>query len=123
MGLQGVARVKGGAYDEGIEIIRAGLSLALEHELTVEAAEVYQRLGTAHEIAGNYGGARHALGTAIGLCESGQAGDLQQVCLSMHGIRTAAAARALPRDRDAAEHRLDAMRHGGGAGVARAGGG
>jgi len=82
MGLQGVARVKGGAYDEGIEIIRAGLSLALEHELTVEAAEVYQRLGTAHEIAGNYGGARDALGAAIGLCESGQAGDLQQVCLS-----------------------------------------
>ena len=49
--------------------IRAGLSLALEHELTAEAAEVYQRLGTAHEIAGDYGGAREALGTALGLCE------------------------------------------------------
>ena len=82
MGLQGVARVKGGAYDEGIEIVRAGLSLALEHELTVEAAEVYQRLGTAHEIAGDYGGARDALGAAIGLCETGQAGGLQRVCLS-----------------------------------------
>ena len=73
IGLQGVARVKGGAYDEGVGIIRAGLSLALEHELTAEAAEVYQRLGTAHEIAGDYGGARDALGAAIGLCESGQA--------------------------------------------------
>ena len=82
LGLHGVARVKGGAYEEGVEIIRGGLSLALEHELTAEAAEVYQRLGTAHEISGDYGGARDALGTAIGLCESGQAGALQHVCLS-----------------------------------------
>jgi DNA-binding CsgD family transcriptional regulator/tetratricopeptide (TPR) repeat protein len=82
MGLEGVARAKGGAYEAGVEIIRAGLSLALEHELTTEAAEVYQRLGTAHEITGNYGGARDALGSAIGLCESGHAGALEQVCLS-----------------------------------------
>ena len=50
--------MKGGEFDEGMDTIRAGLSLALEHELTLEAAEVYQRLGTAHEIAGDYGGAR-----------------------------------------------------------------
>jgi len=79
MGLEGVAIVKGGAFDDGVEIIRAGLALALEHELTPEAAEVYQRLGTAHEITGDYGGAREAIGTAIGLCEPGQ---LEQVCLS-----------------------------------------
>ena len=58
MALQGVATAKGGEFDAGIEIIRAGLSLALEHELTAEAAEVYQRLGTAHEVRGDYGGAR-----------------------------------------------------------------
>ena len=80
MGLEGVATVKGGDYEAGVAIIRGGLSLALEHELTAEAAEVYQRLGTAHEIAGDYGGAREALGSAIGLCASGQA--LEQVCLS-----------------------------------------
>ena len=79
MGLEGVAIVKGGAFNDGVEIIRAGLALALEHELTPEAAEVYQRLGTAHEITGDYAGAREALGTAIGLCEPGQ---LEQVCLS-----------------------------------------
>jgi DNA-binding CsgD family transcriptional regulator len=82
MGLQGVARVKGGAFDDGVEIIREGLSLALEHELTIEIAEVYQRLGTAHEIAGDYGGAREALGTALGMCERSENGDLEQVCLS-----------------------------------------
>ena len=62
--------MKGGDFDEGMETIRAGLSLALEHELTLEAAEVYQRLGTAHEIAGDYGGARNALATAMGFCET-----------------------------------------------------
>src|SRR5215204_6231744 len=47
LALQGVARTKRGERDEGIATVRAGLSLALEHELTAEAAEAYQRLGTA----------------------------------------------------------------------------
>ena len=79
MGLEGVATVKGGSFDEGVKIIHSGLSLALRHELTPEAAEVYQRLGTAQEISGDYGGAREALGSAIALCEPGQ---LEDVCLS-----------------------------------------
>ena len=49
--------------------IQEGLSLALERELTPVAAEVYQRLGTAREIAGDYAGARDALGMALGLCD------------------------------------------------------
>ena len=82
LGLEGVARVKGGDFDEGMKSIRAGLSLALEHELTVEAAELYQRLGTAHEIAGDYGGARDALATAIGFCETNGAEGLEHTCVS-----------------------------------------
>ncbi len=82
LGLQGVVRVKGGEFDEGMETIRAGLSLALEHELTLEAAEVYQRLGTAHEIAGDYGGARDALATAVGFCEANGADSMEHTCLS-----------------------------------------
>jgi DNA-binding CsgD family transcriptional regulator len=82
LGLQGVARVKGGEFDEGMEVIRAGLSLALEHELTLEAAEVYQRLGTAHEIAGDYVGARDALATAVGFCETDGADPMEHACLS-----------------------------------------
>ena len=54
--------MKGGAFDEGMATIQEGLSLALERELTPVAAEVYQRLGTAREIAGDYTGARDALG-------------------------------------------------------------
>jgi DNA-binding NarL/FixJ family response regulator len=82
MGLEGVARAKLGAFDEGIATIRAGLALALEHELTLEAAEVYQRLGTAHEVTGDYASAREALGTAIGLCELRGGDGLEQTCLS-----------------------------------------
>ena len=75
LGLEGVARAKRGEFAAGVETIRSGLSLALEHELTTEAAELYQRLGTALEIAADYGGAREALTTAVGLCEaSGAAG-------------------------------------------------
>ena len=81
MGLEGVARVKGGAFDEGMATIREGLSLALERELTPVAAEVYQRLGTAKEIAGDYPGARDALGMALGLCDATGDG-LQHTCLS-----------------------------------------
>ena len=82
MGLQGVAQAKLGAFDEGIAVIRGGLALALEHELTLEAAEVYQRLATAHEVTGDYAGAREALGTAIGLCELRGGEGLEQTCLS-----------------------------------------
>lgn len=82
LGLEGVARVKGGEFEAGMESIRAGLSLALEHEFTLEAAEVYQRLGSANEIAGDYGGAREALATAIGFCDAAGADRLQHACLS-----------------------------------------
>src|SRR4029453_8034549 len=66
-GRGGGATARGGDLATGVETVRAGLSLALAHELTPEAAELYQRLGTALETAADYGGARQALGTAIGL--------------------------------------------------------
>ena len=47
-----------------------------------EAAELYQRLGTALETAGDYGGAHEALTTAVGLCRTGGADALEHVCLS-----------------------------------------
>jgi DNA-binding NarL/FixJ family response regulator len=65
-----------------VATIRAGLSLALEHELTTEAAELYQRLGTAFESAADYNGAREALGTAVGLCEASGAEGQEHTCLS-----------------------------------------
>ncbi|HEX6027197.1 MAG TPA: response regulator transcription factor, partial [Solirubrobacter sp.] len=82
LGLEGVARAKRGEHAAGVDTIRAGLSLALEHELTTEAAELYQRLGTALEVAADYGGARQALATAVGLCEATGADGQEHTCLS-----------------------------------------
>jgi DNA-binding CsgD family transcriptional regulator len=82
MGLEGVALAKQGEFDAGLETIRAGLSLALEHDLTAEAADVYQRLGTALEVAADYPGARDALETAIGLCETDGTAAIEQTCLA-----------------------------------------
>ena len=81
MGLEGVARVKGGAFDEGMATIREALSVALERELSGVAAEVYKRLGTAKEIAGDYSAARDALHTALGLCGTTHDG-LHHTCVS-----------------------------------------
>jgi DNA-binding NarL/FixJ family response regulator len=82
LGLEGVATAKGGDLATGVETVRAGLSLALAHELTPEAAELYQRLGTALETSGDYGGAHEALTTAVGLCRTGDADALEHGCLS-----------------------------------------
>ncbi|MBE2315534.1 AAA family ATPase [Solirubrobacter sp. CPCC 204708] len=81
-GLEGVAQAKRGRYGEGVETIRAGLALALAHELTAEAAELYQRLATAMESAADYGGAREALTTAVGLCEATGERGQEHTCLS-----------------------------------------
>ena len=58
------------------------MALALEHELTLVAAEVYQRLGTAREISGDYAGAFDALETAVGFCETDGGDDMEYTCLS-----------------------------------------
>lgn len=82
LGQQGITRVKAGDTDAGIERLQAGLSLALEHELSLEAAAIYQRLGTANEISGDYAGARDALATAVGVCDTHGDPDLRHLCLS-----------------------------------------
>src|SRR5215207_3247884 len=82
LALQGVARAKRGERDEGVATVRAGVSLALEHELTAEAAEAYQRLGTALEVGADYAGAHEALATAVGLCRTDGAQGLEHTCLA-----------------------------------------
>ena len=81
LGLEGVARVKRGEFEAGLKVIRTGLSLALAQGLTRDAAEVYQRLATAHEIAGDYAGARDALTTAVGFCQADGDAGMEHICL------------------------------------------
>ncbi|HVE68435.1 MAG TPA: AAA family ATPase, partial [Solirubrobacteraceae bacterium] len=70
LGVLGVVRAKGGEFDAGLETIRGGLALALEHDLTPVAAELYQRLSLALYDSADYRRAKDALDTALGLCEA-----------------------------------------------------
>jgi DNA-binding CsgD family transcriptional regulator len=68
MGLQGVARAKLGDFDAGLETVRSGLALALEHDHTAAAAELYQRLGLVLYDSADYRRAEQALDSALTLC-------------------------------------------------------
>jgi DNA-binding NarL/FixJ family response regulator len=75
LGLQGVVEAKGGNFDQGLQSVRAGLALALEHDLTPVAAELYQRLSLVLYDGADYRQAEQALDTALDLCRTdGDAG-------------------------------------------------
>ena len=51
--------------------MQAGLALALEHDLTPVAAELYQRLSLVLYDAADYRRAQEALDSALDLCRTG----------------------------------------------------
>ena len=72
---EGVVLAKRGDFDNGVKLVKQGLSLALEHGLTTEAVDAYQRLGSCFETAGDYSSAQGALESALDLCRiSGETG-------------------------------------------------
>jgi DNA-binding NarL/FixJ family response regulator len=66
----------------GIELVRTGLALALEHGLTGPAAEVYQRLADALEHGGDYPGARQTYDEAVTFCSTNALEPTVQLCLA-----------------------------------------
>jgi len=68
LGLRGVVEAKGGSFEQGLESVRGGLALALEHNLTPVAAELYQRLSLVLYDGADYRGAEEALDAALDLC-------------------------------------------------------
>lgn len=75
LGLRGVVEAKGGDYERGLASVRGGLALALEHDLTPIAAELYQRLSLVLYDGADYRQAEEALDTALDLCRTdGDAG-------------------------------------------------
>jgi len=75
LGLLGVVEAKGGEFEKGLESVRTGLALALEHDLTPVAAELYQRLSLVLYDGADYRQAEEALDTALDLCRTdGDAG-------------------------------------------------
>ncbi len=74
LGLEGVARAKRGESEAGLEAVQSGLSLALEHDMTPVAAELYQRLSLVLYDGADYRQAQEALDNALGLCRADDTG-------------------------------------------------
>lgn len=75
LGLEGVARAKLGDFEGGLDTVRAGLALALDHDLTPVAAELYQRLSLVLYDTADYRRAQEVLDSALELCRaSGEVG-------------------------------------------------
>lgn len=81
-GLLGVAEAKGGEFEAGLETVRGALALALEHDLTPVAAELYQRLSMVLYDASDYRRAEEALDTALGLCRTGADARTELACVT-----------------------------------------
>jgi DNA-binding NarL/FixJ family response regulator len=82
LGLEGSLRAKLGDIEAGLALVRRGLSLALEHDLTGPAAEIYTRLAGVLEHAADYHGAREAYQEAYAFCEVRNLAGMGQVCLT-----------------------------------------
>ncbi len=82
LGLEGVARAKGGDFERGLTIVRTSLALALEHGLTPVAAELYQRLSIVLYDAADYRRAQETLDSALALCRPGDEPATEVACLS-----------------------------------------
>ena len=81
LGLQGNLLAMQGRFEEGREIATEGLSLALEHNLTEAASDVYRRLASTLEYTSDYPGAREAYLTALNFCRNHRDDLHAQVCL------------------------------------------
>jgi DNA-binding CsgD family transcriptional regulator len=82
LGIEGVARAKRGQFAEGLDTVRSGLAVALEHDLTAVAAELYQRLGMVLYDSADYRRAEEALDAALGLCRTDGDDDTKAACVT-----------------------------------------
>jgi DNA-binding CsgD family transcriptional regulator len=82
LGLEGLSTALGGDPGAGLEIVQAGLALALEHDLSAAAAELYQRLSIVLYDAADYRRAQETLDTALGLCRTGDLASTELACVS-----------------------------------------
>jgi DNA-binding CsgD family transcriptional regulator len=82
LGVEGVARAKHGEYAAGLETVRSALALALDHGMTVVAAELYQRLSVVLYDGADLRRAEEALETALGLCDANPDAAVESACLT-----------------------------------------
>jgi len=82
LGLEGVARAKRGDFERGLAMVRSGLALALEQDLTPVAAELYQRLSLVLYDAADYRRAKDTLDSALALCERTDESETEVACVT-----------------------------------------
>jgi DNA-binding NarL/FixJ family response regulator len=82
LGQEGNARARMGEGHQGVQLVRAGLAMALEHGLAGPAAEIYQRLADALEHAGDYAGASATYDEAYSFCSANGLEPTAQLCLA-----------------------------------------
>jgi DNA-binding CsgD family transcriptional regulator len=81
LGLEGLVRARLGDAETGLDLARAGLSLALDESLTVPAAEVYERIGMILENSSEYRQAIDAWTTGFDYCETHGVSAKAHLCL------------------------------------------
>jgi DNA-binding CsgD family transcriptional regulator/tetratricopeptide (TPR) repeat protein len=81
-GLEGVALAKRGDFEAGLQTVRGGLALALEHDLTAVAADLYQRLSLVLYDAADYRRAQETLDMALQLCRADGAQETEVACVT-----------------------------------------
>jgi DNA-binding NarL/FixJ family response regulator len=82
LGLEGNVRARMGEGSAAVDLVRSGLALALDHNLSGAAAEVYQRLADSLEHVGDYRGARESYDAAVDFCAANAIEPTAQVCLA-----------------------------------------
>jgi DNA-binding NarL/FixJ family response regulator len=82
LGQEGNVRARMGEGQAAVELVRAGLALALEHGLTGPAAEIYQRLADSLEHTGDYTAAKETYDEAFGFCTANALDPVAQLCLA-----------------------------------------
>jgi DNA-binding CsgD family transcriptional regulator len=86
MGHAGNVLARMGQYEAGLALVRDGLSLALEHNLSGPAVEIYQRLGDSLAHAGQYDQARETYQTASDFCRSNGESLRAELCLACMSV-------------------------------------
>ena len=81
-GLEGMARAKHGDYEAGLETIRTALAGALDRDMTVVAADLYQRLSVALYDSADFRRAQEALDTALDLCQATADAGVEVACVT-----------------------------------------
>jgi DNA-binding CsgD family transcriptional regulator len=82
LGLEGNVRARMGHGAEGVELVRAALTMALDDNLTGPAAEIYQRLADSLEHAGDYPAAEATYQAASSYCTANALEPTAQLCLA-----------------------------------------